>query len=116
MWKVPHWRPCLWCVEIGVLISNAHRCGHRLIGKQSQPFPPEEVVGSGISAAVCSISRNSGFRGPGTAWARGPAITREIYTHMESGAQREAVERIGTLLVFPRCSGIAAEPALRMVN
>jgi len=45
-----------------------------------------------------------------------PRITLEIYTHMASGAQREAVERLERFLLFPSCSQIAAEPASKMVN
>jgi integrase len=45
-----------------------------------------------------------------------PRITLEIYTHMASGAQREAVERLERFLLFPSCSQIVAEPASKMVN
>jgi hypothetical protein len=45
-----------------------------------------------------------------------PRITLEIYTHVASGAQREAVERLERFLLFPSCSQIAAEPASKMVN
>jgi len=45
-----------------------------------------------------------------------PRITLEIYTHMASGAQREAVERLERFLLFPSCSQIAAQPASKMVN
>ena len=36
-------------------------------------------------------------------------LTLDIYTHMASGAQREAVERLEHFLLFPTCSQIAAE-------
>jgi integrase len=45
-----------------------------------------------------------------------PRITLEIYMHMASGAQREAVERLERFLLFPSCSQIAAEPASKMAN
>ena len=45
-----------------------------------------------------------------------PRITLEIYTHVASGAQREALERLERLLFFPSYSQIAAEPASKMVN
>ena len=45
-----------------------------------------------------------------------PRITLEIYTHIASGAQREAVERLERFLLFPSCSQIAAQPASKMVN
>ena len=32
-----------------------------------------------------------------------PRITLEIYTHMASGAQREAVEKLERFLLFPNC-------------
>jgi len=39
-----------------------------------------------------------------------PRITLEIYTHMASGAQREAVEKLERFLLFPSCSQVAGEP------
>src|SRR5262245_36065033 len=41
-----------------------------------------------------------------------PRITLEIYTHMVSGTQREAVERFERFLLFPSCGGTAS----KMVN
>jgi len=45
-----------------------------------------------------------------------PRITLEIYTHMASGAQREAVEKLERFLLFPICSQIGEKPGTQTVN
>ena len=45
-----------------------------------------------------------------------PRITLEIYTHVASGAQREAVERLERFLMFPSCSQVGEKPVSKMVN
>jgi integrase len=45
-----------------------------------------------------------------------PRITLEIYTHVASSAQREAVEQLERFLMFPSCSQVAKKPVSKMVN